>query len=179
MQLLQKNSMVDRREIISTVLKDHPKELEVYLAAGIICYLIKERSLNGIPQGQPIGDLLAQQVWVLPGSPKLQIAFTQILADPNIQEQKNYIEIYLKKQKLKDKEKDAEEKRRFLLEEFNRNTQRTSQMVENADKWKQMLDPVLFNKKFETSLQSEQQLLDAIKDLEDQLTKIRQDLEKC
>ena len=42
MQLLQINSMVDRREVISAILKDHPKELETYLTAGIIRCTIEE-----------------------------------------------------------------------------------------------------------------------------------------
>jgi hypothetical protein len=139
-----------------------------------------------------------EKVLVCAGAPKLQVAFGHILSDPYIQLQKNNVEVYLKKQKLKEKEKEADEKRKYWLEELDRyphlffvyysarlfdsnwrNARRTNQMIEHADQWKEQLDPAVFTNRMAASFLTEQQILDSIKTIEDDITKIRKDLDSC
>ena len=49
--------------------------------------------------------VVRDRVYVGAGSPRLRMAFKLLLADPLMQKQYNGVEKFLKKQKLKDKEK--------------------------------------------------------------------------
>lgn len=60
---------------------------------------------------------MRERVFVAAGSPRLRMAFGQILADPQMQEQYASVTKFLKKQKLKEKEKELLERRKDLFGE--------------------------------------------------------------
>jgi len=125
MEVLRDEKVVDRQQLVASIFDEHPKELDAYLAAGIIRYIIKgdlhTKDLNVDTQNE-VGDELPlpvrERVYVAAGSPRLRMAFKQILADPQMQKQHAGVGYFLKKQKLKDKEKELNERRKELFDEL-------------------------------------------------------------
>jgi len=182
MEALHATRMVDRQQLVSSIFNDHPKEMDTYLAAGIIRYIIKGSSaiqdvgnetaacsIDGIP--------VRERVFVAAGSPRLRMAFGQILLDPQMQEQCANVTKYLKKQKLKEKEKELSEKHRDVFDDTTKNAEIIAQMVAHSTQWKDVLGAEEFTKRINLLLQNEITTRKMLQAIEEELGQIRAELQ--
>lgn len=106
----------------------------------------------------------------------MKTSFGIILADPHLMEQRADIVKYLKKQKLKDKEKELDEKRKFWLQELSQFSERVDNMIRHSVQWREVIGADNFSKKVDQALQAEAQALDLLRGAEEELTKVRGEL---
>jgi len=182
MEVLRDEKVVDRQQLVASIFNEHPKELDAYLAAGIIRYIIKgdlhSKDTTEISQNEAGNELpVRERVYVAAGSPRLRTAFRQIIADPQMRKQYAGVEFFLKKQKLKDKEKELNERRKELFDEIIKNSERVAHMVAHTTQWKDALGVEDFSQRIQSVLKTESQMQEVLGVVEVELSKIRAELQ--
>eukprot|EP00026_Physarum_polycephalum_P002568 Phypoly_transcript_02575.p1 GENE.Phypoly_transcript_02575~~Phypoly_transcript_02575.p1 ORF type:complete len:601 (+),score=89.70 Phypoly_transcript_02575:931-2733(+) len=122
--------------------------------------------------------LLCEQFYIAAGSPRMRTSFKLVLSDQHNIDQRDDILKYLKKQKLKDKEKELDEKRKFWLEELKQFSERVDGMIRHSVQWREVVGADNFSKKVDQALTAETQTLELLRNAEEELTKVRGDLDK-
>lgn len=215
MKLLTERNAVPRSELIHTLFKDQPSELDLYESTIMISYIQRlavespmKIFINHVKQEMDEGNLhvegdltadttvqpanynidfvddplkRAQQrldgVEVVPGIPRMRIAFQSVLNDTRMKEQTERVEKNLKKKDLKSDKKDyTEELEKLLLRKMNI-VDEQQKFLETSDKFKELYGEANFLNKKERIPEEFSKLQQEIDKVQAKLDKVSSDLE--
>jgi len=107
----------------------------------------------------------------------MRTSFAIVLSDPHLAVQRADVHKYLKKQKLKDREHDMEEKRKVSSDELSKLSGRVDTMVQHSAQWRDVIGQSSFSQKVQQALTAEAQATEALQTVDAELVKIRADLD--
>lgn len=193
MQLFSKKSSESRLNIIRSVFKDNPLELDQYQGAGIIYYIVKPTSVqisdevtqkeivpsSSIKSDKSPAEVVINQiesVYVIPSIPRIRMAFSILLNDPRVKDQTTQVVKTLQKQELSKEKKEVLEEI-SLLDSRKRDLIKEQQLyVENYSSYQSFFGSVELERRKNLLLQKTDKVDQILEQLERRVSEISQQI---